>query len=163
MAGAISFKFKGGVELERALKDLGNQKQMVSAARHALRKGADEIIPTAKALVPEREGDLKRSIKQGAAKQGKNADKDTVKQIIGIDQWEGPPTFRVKADGTEKYRDPGVAGVGPMQEFGTDNMPANPFMRPAFDMRKGRAIVTIRKELGAAIERRAKSNAKRAK
>ena len=160
MANSTTFDFKGGKELEKALRELGDPKKAKSAARFALRKGADQIIPTAKALVPRREGHLRGSIKQKA---GKSRDQDTVRQIIGIDRNVQPPEEIARADGSGTYRDPGVAGTGPMNEFGTPDMPANPFMRPAFDSRGGRAAVTIRTELGKTIERRAKAAARKAK
>ena len=173
MAGTITFAFKGGKELERKLAKLADPKRIRSAARSALRKGADEIIPTAKALVPVDKGDLKRSIKQAAGKKvkvnrgnsrGQIDDYDKVVfQIIGIDQNEQPPREFPKKDGRGTYRDPGVAGVGPITEFGRpeQGVPAKPFMRPAFDARKGRAAVAIRTELGKAIERQAKIIAKK--
>lgn len=158
-----TFSFKGGKELERQLAALADPKKIKSAARSALRKGADEIIPTAKALVPIDKGDLRRSIKQGAAKKRRGEDDSVVWQIIGIDRAEQLPAEKLKKDGAGTYRDPGVAGVGPITEFGRpeQGVPAKPFMRPAFDARKGRAAVAIRTELGKAIERQAKIIAKK--
>lgn len=44
---------------------------------------------------------------------------------------------------------------GLFQEFGTFKMPASPFMRPAFDMRKNEAQDIIGKELWVEIEKAA--------
>lgn len=158
MADSTTFSFKGGKELQAALRELGDPKKAKSAARFALRKGAEPIIATAKALVPVDEGNLRESIKQKA---GKSRREDTVFQIIGIDRNVQPPTEVARADGSGTYRDPGVAGVGPIKEFGDPDRPAQPFMRPAFDSRHGRAAVTIRTELGKTIERRAKAAARK--
>tara|TARA_B100000678_G_scaffold271391_1_gene260033 strand:+ start:69 stop:590 length:522 start_codon:yes stop_codon:yes gene_type:complete len=173
MADSTTFSFKGGKELQAALRELGDERKIVSAKRHALRKGAEPIIATAKALVPVDEANLRESIKQragkktrmnrGQSREGIDDGDNVVFQIIGIDQNVQPPTDVARKDGSGTYRDPGVAGTGPMNEFGTPDMPANPFMRPAFDSRVGRASVIIRTELGKTIERRAKAAARKAK
>jgi len=173
MADITTFSFKGGKELQASLRELGDPRRIRAAKRAALRKGADQIIPVAKALVREDQGDLRESIKQRAGKNvstGRGGSRDgiddgdnVVFQIIGIDRSVQPPSEVQRADGSGTYRDPGVAGTAPMNEFGTPDMPAQPFMRPAFDSRAGRAIAAIRSSLGPAIERQAQLAAKKTK
>lgn len=163
MPGNVTFQIKGLKSLEAALRELGDPKRIRSAGRSALRKGAEPIVSTAKALVPLDQGDLKRSIKQAAGKVRRGGDQDILRQVVGIDRNEQPPEEIARASGSGTYRDPGVLGVAAIKEFGAPEtgQPAQPFMRPAFDANVGRATVTIRRELGAAIERQAKIIAKK--
>lgn len=46
-------------------------------------------------------------------------------------------------------------------EFGTETMPARPYMRPAFEARKAEAVSVFRTELSKAIERAIKRGRKR--
>ncbi len=158
---SITFKFEGGRELERKLAELADPKRMRSAARSALRKGAEPMVSTARALVPLDRGDLFRSIKQGAGKARRGGDPDRVTQLVGIDRNEQPPKEVARKQESAKgstYRDPGVAGVGPIIEFGRpeQGVPPQPFLRPAFDARKEESVKIIGTELGKAIERQAK-------
>lgn len=50
---------------------------------------------------------------------------------------------------------------GTLQEFGTAHHPPHPFMRPAFDEKKGEALEIIKRDLGAEIMKTAKRQAAR--
>ncbi|MGB7407154.1 MAG: HK97-gp10 family putative phage morphogenesis protein [Pontixanthobacter sp.] len=158
MPGDVTVTIEGGKALEKALADLGDPVYMKRAARKALRTAAKPIVETAKSLVPVDEGDLRESIKQGAARKGRSIDSDyQVKQIVAIDRNVQPP--REIEGRSKKYRDPGVAGVAGIKEFGGPDQPAQPFMLPAWDAEKGASTKRIMDTLGPAIEDQARKKA----
>lgn len=163
MAGKIGFEFKGGKELERALRELGDPMTARRIGLLALRKGAEPMRDKAKVLVPKDQQDLEQSIKIATARKSKGGDKDEVTVLIGIDAAVQPAVEVARKSGDGTYRDPGVAGVGPLQEFGADDMPANPFMRPAYDAEKNATPDRVGREMWPAIQRAAARLAKRAK
>ena len=156
-----TFKFEGGIELEKALRELGDPKLSRRIGLRSLRKGAEPIRDKAKLLAPKDEHHLDQSIKIASARQRRGGDRDEPKVLIGIDASVQPAQDVSREGGGGTYRDPGVAGVGPMQEFGTPNMPAQPFMRPAFDGEKNATPGRVGGELWAGIKRAAARLAKR--
>jgi len=74
-------EFKGGVELEAALRRLADDKQIMLAARQALREAAKPIQLTAIALASEYQGFLKQAIKVGP---GKGEDRDHLYVVSGL-------------------------------------------------------------------------------
>jgi hypothetical protein len=136
----MKIEIKGGTELQTALRGLGDPKAIRTALRAGLRKAAAPMLAAAKAGVPIDQGDLKRSVKIAAAK-GERPASPQFGVVIGIDSNEQPAKMVVRKGGKGgTYRDPGVAGVGPIIEFGKPGEPARPFMRPAFD-REGEATI----------------------
>ena len=153
-----TFKFTGGKDIEAALKALGDPKAIRRAALFGLRKAAEPMRDKAKSLAPRDVGNLEESIKIGSAKRKRGGDGDEAGVIIGIDRSVQPARDVPRADGNGTYRDPGVAGVAPIKEFGAPeiNQPAEPFMRPAFDSEKERTPARVADHLWPAIERAAK-------
>lgn len=157
----VTVKFEGGREIERALREIGDPKAIRRIGLFALRKAAEPMREAAKRSAPKDVGDLAESIKIASARRGRGSDGDEAKVLIGIDQSVQPPEEVEKADGSGTYRDPGVAGVSVIKEFGREGEPAQPFMRPAFDSEAGATPGRVGEHIGPAIERAAKRNAGR--
>lgn len=162
----VSIKVEGGRLAEAALRELGDWQFIRRAAMEALRAGAIPIRDAAIANAPVDKKDLQKSIK---ARPGRMRD-DILWFEIGVDPAVQPAVW-VRRETSKKtrrgspdlfYRDPGVAGVAPMQEFGTPIMPANPFMLPAWDSEKGATPGRIIASLGPAVEKQAAKIARKA-
>ncbi len=158
----IKIDIVGAKEIEAALRELGDPKTMRAAMRDALRDAAKPMVDLAQSLVPVDQGDLKRSIKIRSLTRAREG----VAVGIGIDQNEQPATLitrKTKSNGGKGgiYRDPGVAGVGPITEFGRPGQPARPFMRPAFDAEGEKTINRFADAAGQAIEKHAARLAKK--
>ena len=155
----ISVKFANAKEIEQALAELGDSKAVRRAVRAALREAGEPMAQLARDLVPRDEGNLERSIKMATAKRFRGQDQDQHGIVIGIDANEQPaqevPRKERSKRGGTTYRDPGVAGVGPITEFGRPGKAAKPFMRPAFDAEGEKTIKRFGEVAGAAIEREA--------
>lgn len=136
-------KMEGLRELERALAELPK-----ATARNVLRKvlkqAAEPTKVDAQARAPVETGKLQQSI------------------IVGT---RLTPRQRADAKKEGTYFSEihvGTAGVPAVpQEFGTINHAAHPFMRPAWDSNKDKALATIGSELGGAIEKAAARRAKK--
>lgn len=142
---------EGGRAAQAALRELGDWKFIRRAAMSALRAGALPIRDKAKVLAPKDQLDLESAIKARAGRMRN----DILWFEIGVDPAAQPAQMVVRKSGSGTYRDPGVAGVAPMQEFGTPDMPANPFMLPAWDSEKADTPGRIIAALGPAIEKQA--------
>lgn len=136
----MKVKLTGFRELERALAE----ELPKATARNVLRRTAigamDRLKSRAQQLAPVGDGTLRDSIttKQAKAKRSKGSVK--FDRSSGVEVLTGPT-------GREE------GGYAAFQEFGTVNMPANPYMRPAADA-EGQAVVEqVRDELAAQIEK----------
>ncbi len=156
---SVSVEFKGGVELQAALARLADDRQIMVAARQALRSAARPIQATAIDLAPEYQGFLKQAIKVGP---GKGEDRDHLFVVVGIDQNVDPPRYVARANGKGVYRDPGVAGHSVIVEFGRADVPAEPFMTPAWDQHAMLTPDRIGEALWPAIDRAAARIARKA-
>jgi HK97 gp10 family phage protein len=154
----VTVDLKGFRELEAKLRALADSKEVKRAGREALRKAAEPIRDQAKALAPKDIHNLEKSIKTAATRGLKG---DAAGVTIGIDRNVDPPVYRGRKRGKGSYRDPGVAGNAVIQEFGSERMAANPFMRPAWDAEKDATPRRIADALGTAIERAARRIARR--
>ena len=153
----MKIEVEGGLEIAAALKELGDPRAVRTSLRRALRDAAQPMLEAAKGKVPVDKGDLKRSIKMAAAK-GEKLDGDSFGVVIGIDSNEQPARQVVRKTRSGKsatYRDPGVAGAGPIIEFGRPGVAAKPFMRPAFDAEGEKTIQRFGATAGPAIEKQA--------
>lgn len=147
----VKIEIAGLKAVEAALRELVETKFIRAAGFEALRSGALPIRDKAKALAPKDKLDLEHAIK---AQRGRSRD-DILWFEIGVDPSVQPAVYVGRKSGRGTYRDPGVAGVAPMQEFGTPNMPANPFMLPAWDSEQAATPGRIVTSLGPAIEKQA--------
>lgn len=158
----ISVKFENAKEIEQMLAELGDQKAVRRAVRNALREAGAPMMELARNLAPFDQGDLKRSIKMATAKRFRGQDQDQFGIVIGIDSNEQPPREVARKEGKGgTYRDPGVAGAGPIIEFGRPGVAAKPFMRPAFDAEGEKTIKRFGEVAGPAIEKEAEKLARK--
>lgn len=158
----MKIKVDGLAELQAALAELGAPRAIKTALRGGLSKAARPMLEAIRSKVPVDTGNLKRSLKMAAAK-GEKPDSPQFGIVIGIDSNEQPAEYKVrktKSGGNRKgagkggyYRDPNVAGHGPMIEFGTPRQAAQPFMRPGFDQEGESTIRRFGEVAGAEIER----------
>ena len=171
---------KGGLQAEAALRELGNQLTAKNAGRRALKQASNIIADKARSLAPDDPATgagnyLRESIKVGPGKRvrlnrgqsrgGLDSD-DQVWMVIGIDQTVDPPKEVARKNGKGSYRDPGVAGVAVIMEFGAPagGIPAQPFMGPAWESEKAataqRITDAVIVEADKAAMRAAKKRAK---
>ena len=151
MAVTGSIKLIGGKELDRKLKALP-RKVAKKILRQALRAGAKIILAQAKANAPVATGQLKKSLKVRAMKRTR---KGTVgfKVQTKAGDFKGDEFYGSFLEyGFRRGKRPGKGA-----EYTREIVPAQPFMRPAFDSKKDEAVAVISKELSAKIVTAAKS------
>jgi hypothetical protein len=157
-----TFEFKGGREIEAALRELGKPLHARRAAERALPAGLEPVAVRARALVPKDELYLEHSIKvgkradtRGTRKFKRGAGKDLVELYVGIDT--------SAAGGDTSEADLAVYSV--VQEEGSPakNIPAQPYMRPAMDSELPGAPDRVRPALWEEIAKIAARLAARAK
>lgn len=148
------------------------------------------MVAAIKALAPDdaaTAGALKESIKiqnSSAARLSRgqggfraNLDReDAATVVIGIDSSERETVWRARKRGQRKgknqarpqrganlgeVKDVGVAGYAVIQEFGSEKMQANPFMRPGFEATAEQVIRGVAVSLKAEIEKSASRLARR--
>jgi hypothetical protein len=164
----VTVKFEGGRALEAALRDLGKRATAKNVGRRALMQAAEPIRDMAKQLAPDDPATgagkfLKESIKAAPGRRNRG---DRTWVLVGIDASVDPATEKPRQGGGGSYRDPGVAGVSVIQEFGAParNIPAQPYMRPAWEANKaatlGRIGDALWDEIDKAAQRAARKRAK---
>lgn len=147
-------------ELERALRELGQDRLIKATMKRALLKVGQPIAEHASRLAPRGKDPDKPRM----------ADKIRVSTTLSKRQRRG----RRRSDPTEAvvYIGAGPRGPGVLAEFGTGHrtwkngkstgsMPAQPFMRPAWEAGKDKALRDFSRELWDQIERSARRLAKR--
>ena len=152
----MKVKFEGGKQLEQALRELDiSQARKKGIARRALDNAAQPIQQDWQRNVDKDEGDLQRSIKIGNRAQTRatrkfkrGAGQDIVERYIGIDASED-------SDG----RLPVYAYI---EEFGSEDEPANPAGRNAWERNKMKSFERLGDDLWREIEKVAKAEARKA-
>jgi HK97 gp10 family phage protein len=141
----VSVRVDGLREIEAALHELpkATGKNVVT---RVLKKRGEPIANTARANAPVDQGQLRDSI---------GVSTKLSKRQKRIHRKEGP-------DDIEVFVGAGALPQAHMVEFGTDQMPAQPFMRPAWDKGKEAALEGIGQDLWAEIEKAATRMAKKA-
>lgn len=119
-------ELEGADDLLAALKKLGDRTTGL-LLKQAAEKGAQIIADEAKVLAPKDEGDLSEGIKAEANR-----------------QQQGRSTFDVGFGKAEWY--------GRLHELGTDNIPAQPFLRPALETKAEEATEAIEDMLRDALK-----------
>ena len=158
-----TISFKGGREIEAAFRALGNAPAARRSGQRAVVKALEPIKETARRMAPDDPSTgagkfLKEAIKTGPRK---SRDKDRVWAAVGIDKSVDPPKDVARKNGKGSYRDPGVAGVAVMQEFGTEKMAANPYLGPAWEQGRGELPEFLGRAVWADIEATAKRIARK--
>ncbi len=167
MSDAVKVSVRGLKELDAKLAALGKRTAR-AASKRVLKKAGQVIADDAQSRAPVDTGNLKLSIavytkKPKGHDPGKRAFHAAMKG--GATRAEARAALRA-AQGAAPFAE---VFIGPLarvryamwQEFGTENQPARPFMRPAFDSKAKRALVIVRRDLGGEIEKTAARLAKR--
>lgn len=138
---------KGLRELGEALKALGDDVGL-KIARAATASAANVIKKRAKQLAPIAPEPYTI---EGVLVQPGNIGKNIVTKRVKRGETNLTSEHVVAVRGKAKY---GYASrVGSLQEFGTVNHPAQPFLRPAFDQEKGAAVTAMVDRLQKRIDR----------
>ena len=132
----VTVKLEGLREVKATLQRLRATTE-TSIIKQVLSARAEPIAETARRLAPVEHGDLQGGIVV--------SDRLTARQR-GLHQKRGPNEVEV------------FVGAGPhpqahLQEFGTSHHPAQPFMRPAWDQHKEKALEGIVADFWAAIKK----------
>lgn len=144
---ATRIEIKGLRELGEAMKALGDDIGL-KIARSATNAGAQVIKRRAKELAPVAAEPYEI---EGVLVQPGNIGKNIVVKRLKRNQTQLTSEHVVTVRGKAKY---GYASrVGALQEFGTVNHPAQPYMRPAFEQEKGFAVQKIRETLKRRIDK----------
>lgn len=167
---AKGFGFK---ELEAALKELPRATAK-SVVRKTLQKAAAPMVEAARAAAPVRSGILASGLASSGKAKGGNAGQRAFgaalragQDISGARQ-AARSANRDASGSVELFIGPDQSdGQGLLQEFGTATNPAQPFLRPAWDGNKDKALEIITADLRAnifkAVARLARKQAKAAK
>ncbi|MDP2129996.1 MAG: HK97-gp10 family putative phage morphogenesis protein [Erythrobacter sp.] len=147
-----STRIEGLRELEAALADLPKTTGKNVLGR-VLKKAAAATVADAQSNAPRDTGGLSASIIVGAKLNGRQTslNRQQLKNRSGVEMFIGPSYEKGKG-----------GRHGHLLEFGTVNMPAQPFMRPAWDANKDAALRTIADDLGSEIEKAAARLARKA-
>ena len=141
----ITMKVEGLSEVKAALRQLPDATAK-TVMRRVLRKRAEPVAEAARQLVPIDSGALKNSIvvstKLTRRQKGRHrkVDRDDVEVFVG----------------------PGADPAAHLQEFGSSQHPAQPFMRPAWDRTKDDLLAGVGADMWAEIEKAAARLAKKA-
>ena len=128
----FSFEVIGLNLIERKLKNM-EPKLAKKIVRSSLRKAAKPVLQAAKANCPYLSGDLKKSLKVRALKKRKHS------YAVGV------------SSSNKKHWYKGDQFYAAFIEFGTNKMPARPFLRSAYDTQGERARKILINELKAGI------------
>jgi len=144
----MKVEFRGGKELEARLKALGNKALAKRVAERALKRAAEPIRDKARELAPKDERNLEQSISIGRAIRAfqRTSAGDIVRTFVGIDE----------------SKDARLHIYASIDEFGTDQHPAQPYMRPAWEAEKMNSFNLIRVTLDQEITQAAARQARKA-
>lgn len=148
-------RFEGGKELEKALGELGTQFRRKKAARDALLEGAEPIHAAAQAKAPVRSGGAEKRFKVGQG-ESRVRRRGALRMHVTIGTRLNRSQARQNADKMPVEVYVGTRDrAGRLREFGTKNSAAEPFIRPAWDAMKARALEIIKAALWRQISRQA--------
>lgn len=137
-------RIEGFAELDRALGQLPKATQK-NVLRRILRQAAKPIDDAASAKAPRDTGQLQISIITGTQ----------------LTRSQRSSAYRAGKLGVVEIHVGTELSRGMFQEFGTFKDTPQPFMRPAWDANKDKALSIIKVELGGEIEKAAKRYAKK--
>jgi HK97 gp10 family phage protein len=158
---SITVQVSGLKDLDRALGELPKSVAKATLVR-TLKKAGEPIAQAARAAAPIDDGTLRDSIVVSARLKNKVGMAEfgaAMKAGLGVGAARAALRDARRAAGggsfAEMYVGPsmgkGVLRYAHLQEFGTSNHAAHPFMRPAWDSEKDAALSIIRRELGNEI------------
>ena len=114
--------------------------------RDATRAGADVLKQEVINRAPERSGKLKKNIVVLTQKAKRKGEISSGVHIRGVNHRTG------NSDNSMKAKNPRNAFYWRFVELGTVNMPAHPFVRPAFDTAQELAVQVAIKRMNSAID-----------
>lgn len=149
---AITVEVKGLKELEQKLAQLPAAVGY-KALSGALMSAGNEIAKEAKRLAPK--GSVEHYLGTKAKAKGKKAEPGNLRAHIRRTKVkETKYSAEVRIGWTSK------AFYGQFVEFGTARQPARPFLRPAFEAKKEKALEVFKKRLAVLIEKQAEKLAR---
>lgn len=156
-----TFKVSGLKELDAALGELA--KATASAVgKRVLMKAAQPIVDEAKRLVPENTGRLKQGIVATTKKPRGHASKAAFAAAMRAGATRAQAGAAQRAFNrdnpgalAEAFVQTGRGFYAQFQEFGTQNHPPHPFMRPALEAKGEEAINIIAAEMRPEIDKAA--------
>lgn len=145
----VEVKIDGVKELHKKLRELENQALAAKVIAAAMRKAFKPVLDAAKAMVPVDEGLLRESMSLTMRK-GKSG---TIQ--VGIRIGGGARSKQAAAAGAAFG---GGSDLPPARrwhfiEFGTSDLAAHPFLRPALDSSAERVLAILRDELAAGLRK----------
>jgi HK97 gp10 family phage protein len=160
----MTLDVEGLKDLEAALVELGDEKVRKASARRALVKAAKPLLDDMKQNAPVARGHLERGIRIGSPGNVGAQAFASVLQSGGSrdDAVAAMRDVRRSKSGVEIAIGPGRHPQAIFQEFGTEHHAPQPFVRPAWEGGKDKALGDIKKELWADIEKTAKRAANKA-
>ena len=159
----MTVKIEGLKELQNALNQLPREIQG-RPLRSAVSYGAKLVVDDVKSRVPVGEtGILKTAVYRYRSRRDSSTGRETF--FVGIRagkaQYKDTAYNRKKGRVGKSYKTQGEAYYWRFLEFGTAKMAAKPFLRPAFESSKSKAVEVIKQRLGKAIETQAKKLARK--
>lgn len=159
----ISVKIDGLKELQKALEQLPKEIQG-RPLRSAVSAAAKVVVDDVKTRVPVGEtGNLKTAVYRYRSRRNSATGRETF--FVGIRQgkaqYKDTAYNRRKGRVGKSYKTAGEAYYWRFLEFGTAKMQARPFLRPAFEAQKSRAVEVMKERLGKAIQTQAKKLARK--
>lgn len=172
MAGNITFKVEGAKEFEALVKEMQNdfdEKDQKKILAKAVRKSMASVLSTAKALVPTDTGALRASLRLEVRKPSRR-DKRS-KYVMPTDVVIGnvttaPGSVLAKKSFKNLKTNKVQTGIKSdaraiANEFGTANMPAKPYLRPALESQGGTVVNNLGSSLRDALQKYRAKLAKR--
>ncbi|EPT8875291.1 HK97-gp10 family putative phage morphogenesis protein [Cronobacter dublinensis] len=141
----INLDFSGLDEIARDLETLSRAENN-KVLRDATRAGAEVLREEVIQRVPERSGKLKKNVVVLTQKSRRRGEISSGVHIRGRNMRTG------NSDNSMKASDPRNAFYWRFVELGTVNMPAHPFVRPAFDTRQEQAAQAAMERMNRAID-----------
>ncbi len=156
-----TFEVQGLKELEASLTELGKATAR-NVMQRALIKSAQPIADRAEAMAPRDRGKLAASISISAkstSRAGRKAFAEAMKS--GLSRGDASAAARAANKGAKGRDTFSQVFVGPtgegfygfFNEFGTEDMKAQPFMRPAFDAGAPESLASLKSDLASEIEK----------
>ncbi|EOL9019483.1 HK97-gp10 family putative phage morphogenesis protein [Cronobacter dublinensis] len=141
----INLDFSGLDEIARDLETLSRAENN-KVLRDATRAGAEVLREEVIQRAPERTGKMKKNVVILTQKARRRGEISSGVHIRGVNPRTG------NSDNTMKASNPRNAFYWRFVELGTVNMPAHPFVRPAFDTRQEQAAQVAMERMNRAID-----------
>lgn len=136
----VTVKVEGLRDLEKALADIVSRTTRKRVGQRALLQGAEAMAIRARQIAPELTGQLMTSIDETTRKPRRHRRRAPVEAFVGA----------------------GQLPHAHLNEFGTREQAARPFIRPAWDATRMQVLDGIKDALASEIDKAAKRQARKA-